>query len=91
MIKGLLILSLVFVVIAMLHFFSLRVMRVSDEKKKKIAKIFWYLYGIYFAVVGLSNTSTPEGFRIFGFLQFLCGITFCVLNYKGAMDGKKTK
>ena len=91
MIKGLLILSVVLVVIAIIHVFSLRVMRVSNEKKKKIGKIFWYIYGLYFAVVGLLNTSTPEGFRIFGFLQFLCGITFCVLNYKGAIDGKKTK
>ena len=91
MIKGLLILSVVFVVIAIINVFSLRVMRVSNEKKKKIGKIFWYIYVLYFAVVGLLNTSTPEGFRIFGFLQFLCGITFCVLNYKGAMDGKKTK
>lgn len=47
MIKGLLILSLVFVVIAMLHFFSLRVMRVSDEKKKKSEKYF----GIYMGFI----------------------------------------
>jgi cytochrome c oxidase assembly factor CtaG len=90
MTKGLLVFFIVLVVIAIIHFISLRMMQIAEEKKWKYKKVFWYIYGVYFAVIGLLNTSTPEGFKIFSFLQFLCGITFCVLNYKGVMDGKKT-
>ncbi|AOR25742.1 hypothetical protein FORMA_05610 [Formosa sp. Hel3_A1_48] len=88
MIKGLLILSLVFVVIAMLHFFSLRVMRVSDEKKKKIGKIFWYLYGFLFAISGFINMLPFEQIKPFAFIQFLCGILVLVLHYLGKIEIK---
>ena len=48
MTKGLLILFFVILTIAIIHFCSLRMMRVSEEKKWKYKKVFWYIYGFLF-------------------------------------------
>ena len=86
--KGLLIFFMVLVVIAIIHFFSLRMMRVSEEKKSKIKKVYWYIYGAFFSLSGLLYMFSLEEFSFFSFLQFLCGMTFIVLNYLGKIETK---
>ena len=86
--KGLLIFFMVLVVIAIIHFFSLRMMRVSEEKKRTIKKVYWYIYGAFFTLSGLLNMFAVEKFSFFSFVQILCGITFIVLNYLGKIETK---
>jgi len=86
--KGLLIFFVVLVIIAIIHFFSLRMMQVSDEKKSKIKKVYWYIYGTFFALSGLLNMFAVEKFSFFSFVQLLCGMTFLVLNYLGKIETK---
>ena len=44
MTKGLLIFFIVLIVIAIIHFVSLRMVRVAKEKKWKYRKVFWYIW-----------------------------------------------
>ena len=53
--KGLLIFFIVLTVIAIIHFISLRMIRLAEEKKWKYRKVFWYFYGSLFAVSGFVN------------------------------------
>ena len=55
MTKGLLIFFIVLIVIAIIHFVSLRMIRVAEEKKWKYRKVFWYIYGFLFAISGFVN------------------------------------
>jgi|TARA_B110000902_G_scaffold242294_1_gene293518 hypothetical protein len=68
--KGLLIFFIVLVVIAIIHFFSLRMMRVSEEKKSKIKKVYWYIYGAFFTLSGLLNMFPLEDLVSFLFYNF---------------------
>ncbi len=86
--KGLLIFFVVLVIIAIIHFFSLRMMHVSEEKKSKIKKVYWYIYGTFLALSGLLNMFAIEKFSFFSFVQLLCGMTFLVLNYLGKIETK---
>ena len=89
MTKGLLIFFIVLTVIAIIHFISLRMIRLSEEKKWKYRKVFWYFYGVTFAVSGFVNMFPLEEFNLFAFIQFLCGIMIFVLNYLGKIETKK--
>ena len=71
--KGLLILSIVFIVIAMIHFFSNRMMNLEDSKKSKYRKVFWYFYGVFFFLSGLINLLEKQAVR--SFLLFLPNIS----------------
>lgn len=51
MTKGLLVFFIVLVVIAIIHFVSLRMVRVAEEQKWKYRKVFWYIYGFLFAII----------------------------------------
>jgi cell division protein FtsW (lipid II flippase) len=88
MTKGLLIFFIVLIVISIIHFISLRMIRVAEEKKMKYRKVFWYFYGFLFAISGFVNMFPLEEFKLFAFIQFLCGITVFVLNYLGKIETK---
>ena len=88
MTKGLLIFFIVLIVISIIHFISLRMIRVAEEKKMKYRKVFWCFYGFLFAISGFVNMFPLEEFKLFAFIQFLCGITVFVLNYLGEIETK---
>jgi cell division protein FtsW (lipid II flippase) len=88
--KGLLIFFIVLTVIAIIHFISLRMVRLAEEKKWKYRKVFWYFYGLLFAISGFVNMFPFEEFKPFALIQFLCGIMVFVLNYLGKIETKKT-
>ncbi|MDA8591986.1 hypothetical protein N9L09_03385 [Flavobacteriaceae bacterium] len=88
MTKGLLVFFIVLVVIAIIHFISLRMMQIAEEKKWKYKKVFWYIYGFLFAVSGFVNMFPFEEIKPFAFIQFLCGIVVLVLHCLGKIEIK---
>ena len=88
MTKGLLVFFIVLVVIAIIHFVSLRMVRVAEEQKWKYRKVFWYIYGFLFAISGFINMLPFEQIKPFDFIQFLCGILVLVLHYLGKIEIK---
>ena len=89
MIKGVLIALIVFGLIAIIHFISLRVIQFDEEKKSRIRKIFWYVYGVLFIIIGLINMIEKEKFLFFSFFQSCCGLLFLILNYLGEIETKQ--
>ena len=88
MTKGLLIFFIVLIVIASIHFVSLRMVRVAEEKKWKYRKVFWYIYGFLFATSGFVDMFPFEKFKPIAFIQCLCGIVIIVLHYLGKIEIK---
>lgn len=86
--KGLIIMLIVFVVIGILHFFSMRMMKVSESKKSKIRKVFWYLYGVVFTLSGLVNTIEKEELNFIFLTQMIVGLLFIILNFLGKIETK---
>lgn len=86
--KGLLIFFIVLVVIAIIHFISLRMMLVTEEKKSKIRKIYWYLYGFIFIISGVVNMFPFEGFKLLFSIQFFIGLGVIILNCLGKIETK---
>ena len=86
MTKGLLVFFIVLVVIAIIHFISLRMMQIAEEKKWKYKKVFLYIYGFLFAVSGFVNMFPFEEIKPFAFIQFLCGIVVLVLHCLGKIE-----
>ena len=88
MTQGLLIFFIVLIVIAIIHFVSLRMIRVAEEKKWKYKKVFWYIYGFLFAISGFVNMFPFEEFKPIALIQCLCGIVIIVLHYLGKIEIK---
>jgi len=51
--KGLLIMLIVFGVVTVLHLVILKIRAISEEKKIKFRKVFWYFYGVLFITQGI--------------------------------------
>lgn len=79
---------IVLVVIAIIHFISLRMMLVTEEKKSKIRKIYWYLYGFIFIISGVVNMFPFEGFKLLFSIQFFIGQGVIILNCLGKIETK---
>ena len=60
--KGFLILIGTFFVVGVLHFISMRTMKLSETKKIHFRKFFWYFYGIIFMLSGGINLFEKENF-----------------------------
>lgn len=88
MTKGLLIFIIVILTIAIIHFCSLRMMRVSEEKKWKYKKVFWYIYGFLFATSGCVNTFPFEEFKPFTSIELLLGVGIIILTFLGKIETK---
>ncbi|NCF42035.1 MAG: hypothetical protein GWP32_03960 [Bacteroidetes bacterium] len=88
MTKGLLVFFIVLVVIAIIHFVSLRMVRAAEEQKWKYRKVFWYIYGFLFVISGFINMLPFEQIKPFAFIQLLCGILVLVLHYLGKIEIK---
>ena len=87
--KGLLILSIVFIVIAMIHFLSNRMMKLEGSKKSKYRNVFWYFYGIYFFLSGLINLIEKLEWNVVFIFQIILGIVIIILNALGKIETKE--
>ncbi len=88
--KGFLILIRVFVVVGILHFVSMRTMKLSETKKTIYRKFFWHLYGIIFMLSGGLNLIEKGEFHWSFTLQFIIGLVTVILNLLGKIETKSS-
>ena len=85
---GFLILIGIFIVVGVLHFISMRTMKLSETKKTHFKKIFWYFYGIIFMLSGGINLIEKGVFHWSFTLQFIIGLVTVILNLLGKIETK---
>ncbi len=75
-----------------MNFLSIRMYKVSQEKKNKYRTIFNYFYGLFFLFVGFRRLYINEDNEdlIFGILHLLFGIIILILNYKDKLHPKSS-
>lgn len=86
--KGLLIFLIVFICIVILNFFIIWITKLSEDKKQKTKKFFWYIYGILFITSGVVNLIENKEFSFIFISQILLGIIVLILNYIGKIRTK---
>lgn len=86
--KGLLIFLIVFICIVILNFFIIWITKLSEDKKQKTKKFFWYIYGILFITSGVVNLIESKEFSFIFISQVLLGIIVLILNYMGKIKTK---
>ncbi len=86
---GILILLGTFVVVGILHFISIKTMKLSETKKTHYRKVFWYLYGIIFMIGGGINIIEKGAFHWSFTLQFIIGLITIILNLLRKIETKK--
>ena len=85
---GFLILIGIFIVVGVLHFISMRTMKLSETKKTHFKKIFWYFYGIILMLSGGINLIEKGVFHWSFTLQFIIGLVTVILNLLGKIETK---
>ena len=86
--KGFLILIIVFFVVGVLHFVSMRTIKLSESKKTRFRKFFWYFYGIIFMLSGGINLIEKGEFHWSFALQLIIGLVAVILNLLGKIETK---
>jgi len=86
--KGLFIMLIVFGVVALLHFTTLKIRVFPEEKKRKFRKVFWYFYGVLFISQGIVRMIEKERLIIISIIMCIVGITSIVLNYFDKINPK---
>ena len=88
MTKGLLIIVIVFTVISIVHFFSVRMMIVDESKKSNYKKFFWYFYGLLMCLTALINLIEKSEWNIIFIIQLSLGTLIILLNFLGKIEIK---
>jgi len=86
--KGLLILLATFIVLAILHVVSMKMIKISEAKKSSFRKVFFYIYGVFLLLSGILQCIEKDEIRIVFLIQSLCGMAFVILNFTGKMQQK---
>jgi len=86
--KGLLILLGTFIVVAILHVVSMKIMKISEAKKSSFRKVFFYIYGVFLVLSGLLKCVEKDEIRVVFLIHSLCGFAFVILNFTGQMEQK---
>ena len=86
--KGILILMGAFVLVGILHLVFIKTMKLSETKKTRFRKIFWYCYGILFMLSGGINQLEKETFHWSFSLQFIIGLVVVALSVLGKIETK---
>jgi len=84
--KGILIILIVFICVGIIHFISMRTIKISQEKKSIYRKVFYYLYGFVFLAQGIVNMIEKGEFIIISILMSLIGLTILILNFLGKIE-----
>jgi uncharacterized membrane protein len=88
---GLLILILTFLVVGLIHYISIKSLEISEVKKHKYRRLFWYFYSIIFMLSGGINLMEKAEFYWSFFLQFLVGLIIFILNFLEKIEPKRLK
>ena len=75
-----------FFVVGVLHFISMRTMKLSETKKTHFRKFFWYFYGIIFMLSGGINLIKKGD--IVWITQVIIGLVTVILNFLGKIEQK---
>ena len=86
--KGILILLGTFIVIAILHVVSMKIMKISEAKKSSFRKVFFYIYGVFLVLSGILQCIEKDEIRVVFLIQSLCGLVFVVLNFTEKIEQK---
>jgi uncharacterized membrane protein len=89
--KGLLILILTFIIVGLIHYISIKSLKISELKKYKYRRLFWYFYSIIFMLSGGINLMEKAEFYWSFFLQFLVGLIIFILNFLEKIEPKRLK
>jgi hypothetical protein len=85
---SLLILLGTFVVVGMIHFNSMKMMKIPETKKTVYRNFFWYFYGIVLMYNGALNLIEKGAFYWSFTILFLVGIIIIILNLLGKIETK---
>ena len=85
---GIIILLFVFLSVGIVHFFSLKMLNVSVEKKNKIRRVFYYFYGLVYSIASVLQLYSSSFLELIYLFQTTLGIVFIVLNFLGKLDPK---
>ena len=83
------ILILTFIVIGLIHYISIKSLKISEVKKYKYRRLFWYFYSTIFMLSGGINLIEKAEFYWSFFLQFLVGLIVFILNFLEKIEPKK--
>lgn len=86
--NGLLILLGTFIIVAVLHVVSMKIMRISEAKKSSFRKVFFYIYGVFLVLSVILQCIEKDEIRIIFLIQSLCGLAFVILNFLGKVQQK---
>ena len=85
---GHLILLGTFVVVGMIHFISMKMMKIPETKKTVYRNFFWYFYGIVLMFYGAFNLIEKGAFYWSFTILFLVGLIIIILNLLGKIETK---
>ena len=85
---GLLILLGTFVLVGMIHFISMKMMKIPETKKTVYRNFFWYFYGIVLMFDGALNLIEKGAFYWSFTILFLVGLIIIILNLLGKIETK---
>ena len=88
MIKGILILLVTIVIVGIVHFFSMKAIKISESKKSHYRKSFWYFYGVISLLSGGINLVTKGDFHWSFSIQFLLGLLIIILNFLNKIESR---
>jgi uncharacterized membrane protein len=80
---------LTFLVVGLIHYISIKSLKISELKKYKYRRLFWYFYSIIFMLSGGINLIEKAEFYWSFFLQFLVGLIIFILNFIEKIESKK--
>lgn len=80
----------VFVIVGIFHFISMRMMKISEIKKQKYRKVFWYFYGVIFTLSGLVNLIEKKELNFIFLTQLMIGLLIIILNFLGKLETKSS-
>ena len=86
--KGLLILLVTFIVVAILHVVSMKIVKISEAKKSSFRKVFFYIYGVFLILSGILQCIEKDEIRVVFLIQSLCGLVMVILNFLGKIEQK---
>ncbi|WP_242094133.1 hypothetical protein [Aestuariivivens sediminicola] len=85
--KAILIFIGTFIIVGAIHLISMKTMQLSDSKKARHRKYFWYLYSIYFLSYGIYlNYANFVDYIGIGFV--IIALMTLVLNLRGKLETK---
>jgi len=86
MLKGLVIFFGVLLCVGIVHWISLRLIKTSKVRARKLRTIFWYFYGNFFLIFGLLRFFESDSYKVLYLIQAGIGFLVLILAATGKMN-----